>query len=152
METIKMIRQLFDYNDWANRKVIKSFNEESNRSPKAIRAFAHLLITEKEYYLRLPNKDSTGFNFWEELSLGDCEALIEENRQVYANLLATLMEADLDTISSYKTGEGVAYENTYREMLTHVIYHSAFHRGQVAMAIRADGGVPAFTDYIAYFR
>jgi uncharacterized damage-inducible protein DinB len=34
------------------------------------------------------------------------------------------------------------------EILTHVVIHSAYHRGQIASDVRAAGGVPAYTDYI----
>jgi uncharacterized damage-inducible protein DinB len=33
-------------------------------------------------------------------------------------------------------------------VLLHVIMHSAYHRGQIAMAMRAAGQQPAYTDFI----
>ena len=35
-----------------------------------------------------------------------------------------------------------------KDVLTHVILHSAYHRGQVALAMRAAGMEPAYTDFI----
>jgi uncharacterized damage-inducible protein DinB len=34
------------------------------------------------------------------------------------------------------------------DILTHVVAHSAYHRGQIAAAVRAAGGAPAYTDFI----
>jgi len=34
------------------------------------------------------------------------------------------------------------------DVLTHVVTHSGYHRGQIASAIRSDGGTPAYTDFI----
>jgi uncharacterized damage-inducible protein DinB len=34
------------------------------------------------------------------------------------------------------------------DVLTHVILHSAYHRGQIASAVRAGGETPAYTDLI----
>jgi uncharacterized damage-inducible protein DinB len=33
-------------------------------------------------------------------------------------------------------------------MLTHVLFHSAYHRGQIALQMRASGMEPAYTDFI----
>ena len=35
-----------------------------------------------------------------------------------------------------------------RDILAHVVLHSAYHRGQIAAAVRAGGGEPAYTDMI----
>jgi len=34
------------------------------------------------------------------------------------------------------------------DILTHVLLHSAYHRGQIAVDLRAAGLTPAYTDYI----
>ena len=36
--------------------------------------------------------------------------------------------------------------------LLHVVMHGAYHRGQIAAAIRAAGGEPAYTDFIHCIR
>jgi uncharacterized damage-inducible protein DinB len=63
-----------------------------------------------------------------------------------------LTEENLDAVATYKNSRGVEYRTAYRDMLMHVLMHSAYHRGQVAMAIRAEGGEPANTDYIGFVR
>ena len=73
METVEHLRHLFAYNDWANRRMVVAL--KSNNSPRSLQVLTHLLITEKEYYERLYGKDSTGFNFWPELSIDDCGVL-----------------------------------------------------------------------------
>jgi uncharacterized damage-inducible protein DinB len=34
------------------------------------------------------------------------------------------------------------------DVLTHVLFHSAYHRGQIALQMRASGAEPAYTDFI----
>jgi uncharacterized damage-inducible protein DinB len=34
------------------------------------------------------------------------------------------------------------------DVLTHVLLHSAYHRGQIASQMRAGGEEPAYTDFI----
>lgn len=153
METIKTIGQLFTYNHWANRRVLDSFKDPLNHDPRAIRVLAHLLIAEKMWLVRLlNNEDTTGFNFWPELGLEECEALAEENRKAYAVLFDSLTENDLDSVAIYKNSKGVEYRTSYRDILLHVAFHGTYHRGQVASQVRAGGGTPAYTDYIAFVR
>ncbi len=34
------------------------------------------------------------------------------------------------------------------DILTHVVLHSAYHRGQIASQVRSGGEQPAYTDFI----
>ncbi len=63
-----------------------------------------------------------------------------------------MTEEGLESIATYKNSKGVLYETSYRDILTQVLMHSAYHRGQVAMAVRKEGGEPAYTDYIGFVR
>ena len=49
---------------------------------------------------------------------------------------------------AYTNTKGERYSSRIVDVLTHVIMHSAYHRGQIASDIRADGGEPAYTDFI----
>lgn len=150
MNTIEHLRQLFAYNDWANRRIIAALRE--NKSEKAQKILSHLLITEKEYFERLYGKDSTGFNFWQDLSLEECGKLARETAENYEKLLRRLEEEGLVITAQYKTSKGVAYENTFREILTHVLFHSSVHRGNIVLKMREEGFAPPKIDYIIYLR
>src|SRR5690606_30438105 len=62
MHTVEHLRQLFSYNDWANRRTIVAL--KSAQSERSRQILAHLLTTEREYFERLHGKDSAGFDFW----------------------------------------------------------------------------------------
>jgi len=150
MNTIEHLRELFIYNDWANRRIVAAL--KSNKSEKARKILAHLLITEKEYYARLYGKDSTGFDFWQNLSLEDCGNLAKENAENYERILKRFDDEGLGQIAKYKTSEGVAYQNTFRELLTHVLFHSSTHRGNIILKMREENYAPPKIDYIIYLR
>ena len=150
MNTIEYLRELFIYNDWANRRIITAL--KTSPSANARRVLAHILITENEYFERLYGKDSTGFNFWQNLSLEECGKLAQTNAENYEKLLRTFTDEGLGQIAKYKTSEGAARQNTFREILTHILLHSMNHRGQVNAAIRNDGFTPPANDYIIYLR
>ncbi|MBK9156088.1 MAG: DinB family protein [Chloracidobacterium sp.] len=150
MHTIEHLRHLFAYNDWANRRLIVTLKESD--SEKARKILAHLLITEKEYYERLYGKDSTGFDFWPELSVEECGGLARETAERFEKLLRRFDEEGLEYTSRYRTSEGEEKVNNYREMLTHVLFHSSIHRGNIILKLREDGFEPPQIDYIIYLR
>jgi len=150
MNTIEHLRELFIYNDWANRRIVTAL--ESSPGEKARKILAHLLVTEKEYYERLYGKDSTGFDFWQNLSLEDCGNLAKENAENYERVLKRFDDEGLGQIAKYKTSEGVAYQNTFRELLTHVLFHSSTHRGNIILKMREENYAPPKIDYIIYLR
>ncbi|HEV8159700.1 MAG TPA: DinB family protein [Pyrinomonadaceae bacterium] len=150
MNTIEHLRELFAYNDWANRRIAAAL--KSSPSEKVRKIFAHLLITEKEYFERLYDKDSTGFDFWQDLSLEDCANLTKENAENYERTLERFDDEGLGQVAKYKTSEGVAYQNTFRELLTHVLFHSSIHRGNIILKMREENYAPPTIDYIIYLR
>jgi uncharacterized damage-inducible protein DinB len=107
---------------------------KENNVEKAHRILAHLLITEQEYFERLYGKDSKGFDFWPEFVARRMRrrwlATIADR---YEKLLRRFEEEGLDLTARYRTSEGVWCENTFREMLTHVLFHSSIHRGNIML-------------------
>ncbi len=150
MNTVDHLRQLFAYNDWANRRIIVAL--KGSGSQKSRKILAHLLVTEQEYFERLYGKDSTGFDFWPDLSLEECGRLAKETAERYEKLLRRFEEEGLDLYTRYNTSEGVAQENNFRELLTHVVFHSSIHRGNIILKLREEGHEPPKTDYIIYLR
>jgi uncharacterized damage-inducible protein DinB len=97
MYTIEHLRHLFAYNDWANRRIITALKESG--SERARQILAHLLITEKEYFERLYGKDSTGFDFWKDLSLEECGNLARETADDYEKILRKFEEEGLGIVA-----------------------------------------------------
>lgn len=150
MQTIEHLRELYVYNDWANRRIITAL--KTAPSEKSRRILAHLLITEQEYYERLYGKDSFGFDFWQDLSLDELGDLARANAERFEKLLRKFDDEGLDLKIRYRTSEGVWYENTFRELLTHVLIHSSIHRGNIITKLREENHQPPKIDYIIYLR
>ncbi len=150
MDSKEHLSRLFDYNDWANRRVLAAL--KTSNCEKALNYFAHVLLTEKEYYERLYGKDSTGFDFWQKLSIDECRTTANETAIFYDNLLKQFDDEGLGQIAHYYTSKGEAVNNSFREVLTHVLFHSMGHRGQVLTILRQEGFEPPVLDYIIYCR
>ena len=150
MNTIEHLRKLLEYDDWANRRVLTAL--KISESERSLQIFAHILITKQEYFERLSGKDSTGFDFWPDLKIEECERLADCTTQIYHTLLNDSDELGLEQTAKYKTSEGVPFENSYRDMLTHVLIHSSIHRGNIVLKMREEGLEPPKIDYILYLR
>ena len=121
-------------------------------SDKARQILAHLLTAEQEYFERLYGKDSTGFDFWPDMTIAECGSLAQEISSRYETLLRGFEEEGLDMTARYRTSEGERCENTYRELLSHVVLHSSIHRGNIILKLRESGFEPPKIDYIIYLR
>lgn len=153
MQTLKELRQLYDYNKWANCEFFQFFEETTIQNEKAIVVFAHLLLTELTWLRRmLENLDTSNFDFWAGQTPADVRKILAENEQLYVDFFAALTEEKLENSFYYKNSRGLAFENTWREALMHVFLHSSYHRGQVAQAIRSAGNAPPYTDFIQFLR
>ncbi len=150
MDSVEHLRRLYRFNDWANRIVLRSLRDSG--SDKANGYFAHVLITEREYFERLYGKDSTGFDFWPKMSLDECSQMVKDNAGRFEKLLDGFDENGLGQSVSYKTSEGQSVSNTFREVLTHVVFHSMNHRGQILTILGLEGIKPPSVDYIVFER
>lgn len=149
METI---RDLFKYDGWANARVFDSLKAAPGGSRKAVRLLAHLLVSEKVWLLRLRGVDTSGINLSPEMSLAECEALAGEMQREYAEHLGSLGEEDLNQKVAYRNSKGKEFQTSLGDILTHVALHGAYHRGQIAAAVRGEGAAPVSTDFINYVR
>jgi uncharacterized damage-inducible protein DinB len=53
---------------------------------------------------------------------------------------------------SYVNSKGEPWTSAVKDVLTHVVTHSAYHRGQIAAEMRRAGHEPAYTDFIEAVR
>jgi uncharacterized damage-inducible protein DinB len=84
---------------------------------------------------------------WPDLDLDACGARLDELSRRWPEYLHAHSES-LDDRIGYTNSQGENWTNTVEEILTHVVIHSAYHRGQIASDLRAAGSVPVNTDYI----
>ena len=89
---------------------------------------------------------------WPTLTLEDAAALARRNAEEITALVASVTEDDLAREIEYRNSAGQQFRTRLEDILLHVALHGSYHRGQVSLVIRAGGGEPAPTDYIAFIR
>ena len=151
------LQRLFNHMQWADQQVLARCRDahaevEVAHLTEAVRLYAHVLGTERVWYLRLQKQDWTAQKVWPTLPLDSCAALASENATAYAKYLDSISEADLAKDIPYKNSQGDSFTNTAGDILLHVALHGAHHRGQIATTLRRVGIEPPVLDYIRFAR
>jgi uncharacterized damage-inducible protein DinB len=105
---------------------------------------AHIIGAEVLWLSRMEGAPSE-LPVWPELTVEQCQARL-------AKLSSELGDLErfepLNRPVSYTNSKGEPWTSMVEEILTHLVIHSAYHRGQIASDLRAAGQEPAYTDYI----
>ncbi len=150
------LNRLFAYDRWANRETLASLRAAGvppapPASPgppeRARQLMAHVIAAELLWHARL-NRVPAPLPVWPDLTLEQCEGRLAELEQLWPLYLAQAVPARLGEKVQYTNTKGEAFTSTVDDVLTHLIVHGGYHRGQIAAALRAAGHQPAYTDFI----
>lgn len=141
---MRHLRELLRYDAWANRETLHSLRQDT--PSRSLRWMAHIIGAEHLWMARLRRRQET-LPVWPELDVEACGRHLEELSRMWPEYLDDATDSLTEQIP-YTNSKGETWTNTVEEILTHIVIHSAYHRGQIASDVRASGGVPAYTDYI----
>ena len=148
---IDHLTKLFDHLAWADARVLEGLRADPGSDPRALELYAHVLGAEHVWLARLQQRPAR-VAVWPTLSLDRCATLAAENAAGFRALLAGIGEDELAREVPYVNSAGQSFRSAIGDILLHVALHGAYHRGQVALVVRAAGGTPTPTDYIAFVR
>ena len=147
-----MYRRLFDYDYWANCETLASLRTVPSGMEKPRKTFNHVIGAQRIWMARLENPAPPSTQPWPDLTLEECASAIEDLHRRWRNFLDSLTPEKLASDLTYKNLKGVEHKTPIQDVLMQLMLHSAYHRGQVAAAVREAGGKPAPTDYVVYLR
>lgn len=147
MDLLAYHRRQFAYDDWANREALASLQATPTPSARSLKLLAHIIAAEWLWFDRL-REQKPRIAVWPTLSLFDCEKHLAELRETWANYFDWVTLESLTHPITYTNTKGEKWKSTLSDVLTHVVIHSAYHRGQIAADVRATGHTPAYTDFI----
>jgi len=137
----------FSYDHWANRECLRAMRESKPLPVTTLGRQAHILSAERLWLERLCQQTQT-MPVWPSSTIEECEMLADEMGIAWRDFLTKLGPGELDRTIEYRNTKGESWSNRIEDVLMHVIMHSAYHRGQIAMEMRGAGAVPAYTDFI----
>jgi uncharacterized damage-inducible protein DinB len=147
MELLEHLRRQFAYDAWANREVLATLSASARPAARPRQILAHILSAELLWLERIREQPQS-LPVWPDFTLDQCEARIAELARLWREFLGQLSDAGLSEKVTYKNSKGEPWTSTVEDILTHIVLHSAYHRGQIASQVRAGGEQPAYTDFI----
>ncbi len=138
--------RMFVYDHWANRECLAAI-ARANGSSEALRRMAHILSAEKLWLQRL-RSESQSMPVWPTATVDECTALVHDMGEQWAQYLQERPTVGLEQEVEYRNTKGEKWSSRMDDILTHMLMHSAYHRGQIALELRAAGAEPAYTDFI----
>jgi uncharacterized damage-inducible protein DinB len=147
MHLFDSFRRQFAYDEWANREVIAALRNGSGKTERPLKLMAHILSAERVWLDRLQGRPQS-VAVWSQWNLEECATLVTEMGAAWREYLDTAAAAGLSQAISYKNSKGESWDSKVYDVLTHVLLHGAYHRGQIASAMRENGQAPAHTDFI----
>lgn len=157
------VRRLFSYTEWANARIIdclRGLSEEQLTRPiessfPSIRdTLAHIVMAEWIWLRRWQGESPTQRPPWTldapslQTIVENLEAIQHEREQFLNGLTDEQLQRALD----YRTMNGEAHTNRLGELMSHVVNHSSYHRGQLTTMLRQVGATPPSTDLIVFLR
>ena len=147
MTMLEHIKNLFSYDDWANREVLGALQALDAPPARSTKLLAHIVSAERLWLERLLVQKQT-LPVWPMFTLEQCKLEVDQLPGLWNNYLTSLGEASLSRSLAYTNSKGERFANRRQDILLHVVMHSVYHRGQIAADMRAAGFTPAYTDFI----
>jgi uncharacterized damage-inducible protein DinB len=156
------VRQLYDYNSWANRRSLgaaeklttEQFTRPMGSSFSSVRdTLAHIYGAEWIWLERFEGRSPSGLPNVNQFP--DVQSLREtwlEHEQRLLAFAAQITQADLDRTLEYKTLRFGIYTNPLWQSMLHLINHGTYHRGQVTTLLRQLGAEPILLDLMHFYR
>jgi uncharacterized damage-inducible protein DinB len=160
--TVAEIRELFDYNAWANRRMFDALAqlpaEQYMRDLKSSfgsihGTLCHIVWAEQLWLHRWIGKPAPATPQGRDLAgLTQARAHWEGIDAARAAFLDGFTDQRLSEGVTIQPTSGGAYTHTFRQMFLHTVDHSSYHRGQIVTMLRQLDVKPPGTGLIGFYR
>lgn len=147
----KHFQRLIDWMAWADRRTLAAVAGCPAAQPEPLPLLSHMTAAEHVWLARLEGR-SPRLSVWPTLSLDECEALAAENAAGYFAYLDRLSDVGFSEVIEYQNQKGDRFATSVIDILTQIVTHGPYHRGQIAKIIGRTGSPAPETDYIHYVR
>lgn len=146
MDSLSHLRLLFTYDAWANRQFLSAMKSIGNPPARSVQVLAHIVATEWLWLNRL-NREKPRLAVWPEFTVLQTEEEFAPLPDIWSRFLGSAADR-LTAPVPYVNSKGEQWTSTVHDIVTHVVIHSAYHRGQIASDLRAASLDPPYTDFI----
>ena len=142
--------KLYQYNAWSNQRVLNSIQRQNVNDEKILSVMGHVVAAQFLWLHRIKALPPPDVKLWGTYTLPQLITLSEEAGKQW---LAFVQSNDnFNRELTYTNYVGDPYVNNVETIMIHLVNHSSYHRGQIAMLLRQKGFEPINTDLITYDR
>lgn len=150
---MKTIKRMMDHMYWADGRILDALEESKTQDKDLLKLTRHVAVAERVWLSRLQGKGSAQYSLWEEAEdLTAIRKMFEENAEQYRVYIKGLEESELDEMVDYANQSGVPFQTSVRDILSQVLLHGQYHRGQINRGLRMESAEPVQVDYITFAR
>jgi uncharacterized damage-inducible protein DinB len=159
--TLKEIRTLYDFDQWATLKTLESvaslkpeeYSRDLNTSFGSIHGtMVHILSADRVWLSRWRGMSSSPMKAEDVPTIEVLKKQWDSHSLELNNFLRTLREDQLSAPLSYTDFKNNVNAQILAQQMQHKVNHSTYHRGQIASMLRQLGAKPINTDLITYYR
>lgn len=143
-------QKLYQYNHWANTRVINCLKKQQVDDEKILTLVSHTLSALFIWLARIEGRSTAPFPLWHQYKLSELETMSEDIGRNWLEFINKNNSFNREL--SYTNYVGEPYTNNVENIMIHLVNHSTYHRAQVAMLLRQKGFEPVNTDFITYDR
>ncbi len=140
----------YQYNAWANRRVVSCLELHMITDEKILTVFGHLMAANFIWLHRIKDLPKSKYALWGKYDLTELKKMVEEADDLWMSYIQE--NENFDRVMKYRNYVGDYYENNVQQIMIHLVNHGTYHRGQLAMLLRQKGFEPVNTDFITYDR
>ena len=142
--------KLYQYNAWANKRVISNLNRQNIQDEKILTLMGHIVAAQFLWFHRINGLPPAQVKLWGEYTLEKLTEMAAEANEMWLRFVES--NDSFDRELTYTNYVGDPYVNNVETIMIHLVNHCSYHRAQIAMLLRQKGFEPINTDFITYDR
>jgi uncharacterized damage-inducible protein DinB len=142
--------KLYQYNAWANDRILGCLTRQTVESKKILSIMGHIISAQFLWLHRIKGLPPADVKLWGEYKLPQLVKMSEEASLRWLDFIEATV--DFNRQLTYLNYTGDPYVNNVEMIMIHLVNHSTYHRGQIALLLRQEGLEPINTDFITYDR
>lgn len=146
----KYFLKLYEYNIWANKRVLNALNSQNVSDEKILGLLGHIVAAQFLWLHRIKGLPAPDVKLWGAYTLPQLNTMAEMAGNQWLEFVKSTENFDREM--SYRNYTGDPYTNNVENIMIHLVNHSSYHRAQIAMLLRQKGFEPVNTDFITYDR
>ena len=142
--------KLYQYNAWSNDRVLRCLERQEVSDEKILSVMGHVVAAQFLWLYRIKALPPPDVKLWGQYSISQLATMAADVGKQWLEFVEKTDNFNREL--TYTNYVGEPYVNNVEMIMIHLVNHSSYHRGQIAMLLRQKGFEPINTDFITYDR